>query len=303
MISVIIPVYNAERYIRRCIESLLSQVYQEYELLLIDDGSTDSSGTICDYYSEIDTRVRVFHKENGGVSSARNLGLDNFRGEWVAFVDADDYVDNDYLTIPEKYANCDVVQKGYRRVSEDRNKTSSVIAQPEGIIANRRDLDKFLVNHHTYALWNKIFRSTLIEGARFNIGISVGEDFEFFLHFVSGIKKYGFSNVGCYYYNVRTNSAMKKFRTDEMDRLAIELENLHHVEALLNDMENEKLRNGFIYGTYVPLLMNHYYLMNPSQIKIIDALMQDWNLKVLNILSLKKIVKFSMGYMKYKFIA
>lgn len=92
-ISVIIPVYNAEKYLRRCIDSVLSQTFTDFELLLIDDGSKDKSGAICDEYAAKDSRVRVFHKENGGVSSARNMGLDNACGNYIAFVDADDWID------------------------------------------------------------------------------------------------------------------------------------------------------------------------------------------------------------------
>ena len=90
-ISVIVPVYNTEQYLRRCIDSVLAQTYKDFELLLIDDGSKDSSGAICDEYAAQDARVRVFHKENGGVSSARNVGLDNAQGEWITFIDSDDY--------------------------------------------------------------------------------------------------------------------------------------------------------------------------------------------------------------------
>lgn len=93
MISVIVPVYNVERYLARCIESILSQTYTDFELLLIDDGSKDKSGSICDEYALKDSRIRVFHKPNGGVSSARNVGLDNARGQWVAFCDSDDWLD------------------------------------------------------------------------------------------------------------------------------------------------------------------------------------------------------------------
>ena len=96
-ISVIVPVYNAEKYLHRCIDSVLAQTYKDFELLLIDDGSKDSSGTICDEYAAQDARVKVFHKENGGVSSARNVGLDHAQGEWVTFVDSDDWVSKDYL--------------------------------------------------------------------------------------------------------------------------------------------------------------------------------------------------------------
>ena len=90
IISIIVLVYNTEKYLRRCVDSILAQTFTDFELLLIDDGSTDSSGVICDEYAQKDSRVRVFHKENGGVSSARNLGLDNSNGEWISFVDSDD---------------------------------------------------------------------------------------------------------------------------------------------------------------------------------------------------------------------
>lgn len=91
-VSVIVPVYNTEKYLHRCIDSILAQTFTDFELLLIDDGSKDSSGAICDEYAVKDSRVRVFHKENGGVSSARNIGLDNAQGEWIAIFDSDDWV-------------------------------------------------------------------------------------------------------------------------------------------------------------------------------------------------------------------
>ena len=91
-ISVIIPVYNAESTLRRCVDSVLAQTFTDFECLLINDGSKDKSGEICDEYAIRDSRIKVFHKENGGVSSARNVGLDNATGEWIAFVDSDDWV-------------------------------------------------------------------------------------------------------------------------------------------------------------------------------------------------------------------
>ena len=90
MISIIVPVYNTEKYLHRCIDSILAQTFTDFELLLINDGSKDNSGKICDEYAAKDSRVRVFHKENGGVSSARNLGLNEAQGKWIYFVDSDD---------------------------------------------------------------------------------------------------------------------------------------------------------------------------------------------------------------------
>ena len=92
MISVIIPVFNAEKYLRRCLDSVLSQTYENLEVILVDDGSTDNSGSICEEYAVIDKRVRVFHQVNAGVSSARNQGISLVSGEYLTFLDADDYI-------------------------------------------------------------------------------------------------------------------------------------------------------------------------------------------------------------------
>lgn len=89
-VSVIVPVYNVEKLLQRCIDSILAQTFTDFELLLIDDGSKDKSGEICDEYAAKDSRIRVFHKQNGGVSTARNLGIDKAQGEWIYFVDSDD---------------------------------------------------------------------------------------------------------------------------------------------------------------------------------------------------------------------
>ena len=97
MISVIVPVYNCENVLHYCIDSILNQTYKDFELILVDDGSTDKSGKICDEYADKDSRIRVFHKKNGGVSSARNVGIDNANGEYICFIDSDDYVNEDYL--------------------------------------------------------------------------------------------------------------------------------------------------------------------------------------------------------------
>ena len=108
LVSVIVPVYKAEKWLHRCVDSILAQTMEDFELLLIDDGSPDRSGEICDEYAAKDSRVRVFHKENGGVSSARNLGLDNAQGEWISFVDADDILPEKALSDFLEFASCDV---------------------------------------------------------------------------------------------------------------------------------------------------------------------------------------------------
>lgn len=94
LISIIIPVYKAEKYLHCCVDSVLAQSFTNFELILIDDGSPDNSGTICDEYAKQDRRIKVFHQENQGVSAARNLGIEQAKGEWIAFIDSDDWVEN-----------------------------------------------------------------------------------------------------------------------------------------------------------------------------------------------------------------
>ncbi len=103
LISIIIPVYNIERYLRTCIDSILQQSFRNFELILVDDGSTDSSGAICDFYSQADSRVVSFHKKNEGVSVARNYGIDKAQSDWICFIDSDDWVEKDFLLTFSKY--------------------------------------------------------------------------------------------------------------------------------------------------------------------------------------------------------
>ena len=99
LISIIIPVYNVEKYLRRCVDSVLGQTYDKLEIILVDDGSTDNSGRICDEYREKDQRIIVIHKENGGLSEARNFGIEKSSGEYISFVDSDDWIPEDSVAI------------------------------------------------------------------------------------------------------------------------------------------------------------------------------------------------------------
>lgn len=129
LISVIVPVYNVERYLKKCVESILQQTYKNLEIILIDDGSTDNSGKICDDYLKIDKRVIVIHKENGGLGSARNAALDICRGEYIAFIDSDDWVEKDFIAKLVKYIDDDtLVCCGYKQVFENRIVNNNVEA-------------------------------------------------------------------------------------------------------------------------------------------------------------------------------
>lgn len=210
MISVIVPVYKAEKYLHRCVDSILAQSYTDFELLLIDDGSPDNSGTICDEYAAKDSRVRVFHKENGGVCSARNLGLDNAQGEWVTFCDADDYVTPDWLAAYEGaiVESVDLAIQGYHIIDGDKT-VDKILPSIQGeAVEAKRELIVSLMSQGMYGyLWVKLFRRQLIEQhhIRFDTSSTFREDEQFFSKYLEYVTSFKCLDKENYYYILPTS--------------------------------------------------------------------------------------------------
>lgn len=176
-ISVIVPVYKAETYLHRCVDSLLAQTFTDFEILLVDDGSPDRSGEICDEYARKDSRVRVFHKENGGVSSARQCGMDNARGEYTIHADPDDWVDPtmlEELYRKAKEEDADMVICDY--FVEERKKTKRIIQKPSALDHNVVLEELFQQLHGS--CWNKLVRRACYKefGVKFPLELSCCED-------------------------------------------------------------------------------------------------------------------------------
>lgn len=194
MVSVIVPVYKAESYIRKCLDSILSQTFINFELLLIDDGSPDDCGKICDEYAKLDDRVRAFHKENGGVSKARNLGLDYAKGEYVCFIDSDDWVDSDMLETLigwEQKKRTDLLFYGFQyEASTGKPNTMELLRQFSGIYEGINSVVEvcYLLEINELLGWtcNKLFRNSIIQEyhIRFNEEISIQEDHIFTLEYL-----------------------------------------------------------------------------------------------------------------------
>lgn len=179
MLSIIIPVYNTEKTLYRCIDSIINQSYRDWELLLIDDGSTDYSATICDNYTLQDKRIKVFHKSNEGVSAARNVGLKHAKGEWITFVDSDDYVKRDYLKnlLSHTSVTVDLVVS-YAEVHDENG--FKVERYPSKLVTNENFDTIFIendMNWHT-SPWSKLYKRKIIEEnhLRFCKGMHIGED-------------------------------------------------------------------------------------------------------------------------------
>lgn len=176
--SVIIPVYNVEHYLEECLDSILAQEYTDYDVLLINDGSADSSGEICARYAEKDSRFKVFHQPNKGVSAARNLGLEHAAGEWICFIDSDDLVEAHYLTaFAENISgDSDLLLQGAKRIG----KVNDVFCFFENLetISKERFFNHYRIWPHYFSVWGKAFKRTVIaqKPVHFDKSVHYAED-------------------------------------------------------------------------------------------------------------------------------
>ena len=181
MISVIIPVYNVEDYISSCLDSILSQSYTDFEVLLIDDGSTDGSGDICDSYSAKDNRIKVFHIKNTGVSNARNIGIENAQGEWLTFIDSDDLLlDGTFKNWQEIIEKKDIklIVSGIK-FNNDLSGHSVTFQQLVDKTVFSDNSEEFIIHLLDYlklSVWGKVYHKSLFSDIRFSIGIPNYED-------------------------------------------------------------------------------------------------------------------------------
>lgn len=185
LFSIIVPVYNVEKYLPHCLNSILQQTVADFELLLVDDGSTDHSGQICDDYAKNDTRIQVIHKQNEGVSKARNIALDKAQGKYICFVDSDDWIETSYLsTIMQQIEDYDILFFGCSFEYSDGNaqqlifreqRTHDILGKENCMFNLRNNILKHNVFGYT---WNKVFRTNIIKTSqlRFQEQISYGED-------------------------------------------------------------------------------------------------------------------------------
>ncbi|MDE6951519.1 MAG: glycosyltransferase, partial [Lachnospiraceae bacterium] len=194
-VSIIVPVHNAQATLRRCVNSIIHQEYAELELLLIDDGSTDGSGAICDEFAAQDERIVVIHKENGGVSEARNLGLSKARGTYLQFADSDDWISPDATKQFVKAAqetDCDLVIADFYRVIGERLSPKGNIDETEAF--SREKYAAYMMENpadfYYGVLWNKLFRREIVEKYKRRIDpyVSWCEDFMFNLEYIRHAK-------------------------------------------------------------------------------------------------------------------
>lgn len=200
-LSVIVPVYNVETYLKRCVDSILEQTFKEFEVILVDDGSLDNSSEICNKYSKSDKRVKVIHKKNGGLSSARNAGLNIAKGKYIAFIDSDDYISKDMFKTMINLAfssNYDIVSCGFRRFYENSCNDSVC----KGTIYKYRNIEplaNYLLEYDNVnrkidtVVWNKIYKRELFNDITFPEGKIYEDELYYYFQRQDSISNSGFS--------------------------------------------------------------------------------------------------------------
>lgn len=223
-ISVIVPVYNVIHYINKCIKSLVSQTYNDIEIILIDDGSTDGSGEICDLWKKKDLRIKVVHISNKGVSHARNIGLNMASGEYISFVDSDDWIESDtyecMLRFIEK-ENADLCIGGYRKDYNNISKIEFKNHKPYSLSRDGVILQTFtwLPPQEKIMSWemcDKLFKASKINDIRFNESIYMGEDMLFYWYFLENIDRAVYLPLFKYHYRMRATSAVHQNLSPKM---------------------------------------------------------------------------------------
>ena len=225
MISVIIPVYNVEQYLRRCLESVRSQKYENLEIILVDDGSTDQCGQICDEYAQKDERIKVFHTTNNGLSAARNLGLRQSSGEYIGFVDSDDWIETDMYDLlihKSVETNADICICGY---GYEQSASTKIVKLQENTFTKAEALRELIAENIDYHVWNKLYRKALFNTIRFPDGKNF-EDIAIMWKLLSESDTIAVIDSYKYHYRMRDNSITQTYTARNL---------LDYAEAYINN--------------------------------------------------------------------
>ena len=243
LVSVIMPVYNVERFLKKSLTSILNQTYNNLEIILVDDGSPDNSGKICDKFAEKDERIVVIHKKNGGVSSARNEGLKVAKGKYVTFADSDDWLADNAVELMVKKIesdDSDFCMGSYVMIGATRNSEASIKDDCTFSVNQSEKLTHYI--QKLRSPWCKLFKKEIIKehGIEFPLGITYGEDAIFVWRYASHCKRFSVIKDVVYYYSMlNLNNACSKYYADVNNWMMMWLENCDHILLKSNLPENE----------------------------------------------------------------
>lgn len=299
LVSVVVPVYNVEKYLSRCIDSISRQSYSNLQIILVDDGSKDNSAVICDEYSKKDTRISVIHKTNGGLSDARNVGIDNAKGDYICFIDSDDFVRETYvedlLNAILKY-NADIAVCLFEKGNSDKfNDVVENKQQNEIILNNIGAVDKLydeVLNVSMVVAWNKLYSKNLFYKIRFPVG-KVHEDEFTTPKLLFGANKIVIINKKDYYYFQSPNSIMRsEFNINRFDALlALENRMQFFQSSGLDDLYNKTVYS------YFNLIFNFIDIINEQNIdKKYKLFLCNKAKNIMKIIMMNKFFKFKLRF-------
>lgn len=285
--SIIIPVYKAEKYLNRCIDSIINQSYKNIEIILVNDGSPDNCPAICDEYAKKDGRIKVIHKENGGVSSARNAGLDVATGKYIQFVDSDDWVEPEYSKsmiklIEKKHSDLGIC--GYTIVRQNRKIERCTVSQSFEINSqNVKSLFNLHCNELLISPVNKIYKLELLRGLRFNKDISLTEDAIFNYAYLTKCANICVTDALLYtYFNNNESSLTKNFKPTYFKNLKdvyISIIEFYKSFGISKDIYDsiEALKAEFIHSVFgvIRMLSKNKKMSSKQKIKIMKEYFSD----------------------------
>ena len=252
-VTIIIPVYKVEKYLRECLDSIVNQTYKDLEIIIVDDESPDKCPKICDEYAEKDTRIHVIHKHNGGAASARNTALNQATGEYVCFVDSDDYIRNDYveqlINHIEKY-KADVAVCSFEYLYKNRREKDCFNIEAK-IYDQKAYLKEFLNNWTCSLIWNKMFKRELINGIRFEEGHKIDDEFFTYKIILNANTIVQIPHI-LYTYRMRGSSVMndmksgKKRLKDQIDFLKVRYNEIKKGQPTLKRVYLEHMADNYI---------------------------------------------------------
>lgn len=237
LISVIVPVYNVEKYLGECLDSIVNQTYKNLQVILVDDGSTDTSGKICDEYAENDERITVVHQENQGAGAAKNTGLELIKGEYFSIIDSDDYIDlsmyEKMISLLEQY-DSDIVQCLFKQVYKNKIivRKYSTVNKVCIVLTPQKYLQQLLYDWK-FALFSiKVFKTSLLKDIRFPVGRKIDDEF-FTYKLVCNAKNVVSTSDSFYYYRMRKSSVMNNNGNDRLiyDRIDCFVERYEYVSS------------------------------------------------------------------------
>ena len=266
MVSIIVPVYNGEKFITRCVESVLAQTYTAFELILVNDGSKDNSGAICDALAQKDNRIRVIHQKNGGVSRARNRGLDAAKGDVIGFIDADDYFAPNLLeTALSEMGVADICMfDAVTTWDSGKTEPDTIEILPGECTLKKQDITPERLMLMAGAVWRCLYRAELLKEIRFPVGIKFSEDRIFNLYAMGKMDTLRYIRKGMYFRVMQDESAVHRYHEDYFEACLAAHEKTQ--KALAEAWPDEAYR--VAYGTHlihgaIGAINNYCYKTSP----------------------------------------